>query len=159
VICTIEETKNLAELSVDELADSLLAHEQRKKLKKKESLKEAIQEKFILEEKALYVQKAQQTHSRGVMDDVTEKSRVNRAQTRRGEGAEMATIEKKTDVNCYNYRKYGHYARNYWAAKKVEGNPNYTEVMKEKVLLIAQTPSTSGCHIIWYLDRGASNHI
>jgi hypothetical protein len=85
----------LAELSVDELADSLLAHEQRKKLKKKESLKEAIQAKFILEEKALYVQKARQAHSRGVMDDVAEKSRANRAQTRRGEGAEMATIQKK----------------------------------------------------------------
>jgi gag-polypeptide of LTR copia-type len=55
VICVIEESKNLAELTVDELASSLLAHEQRKNLKKKETLEEALQAKVVLEEKALYV--------------------------------------------------------------------------------------------------------
>jgi hypothetical protein len=29
----------------------------------------------------------------------------------------------------------------------------------EKVLLMAQTPSTSGCDIMWYLDTGASNYM
>jgi hypothetical protein len=38
VIYTIEESKNLTELSVDELAGSLLALEQRKNLKKKKKL-------------------------------------------------------------------------------------------------------------------------
>jgi gag-polypeptide of LTR copia-type len=47
VVCAIEESKNLTELSVDELACSLMAHEQRKKLKEK------------LIEKALYIQKGQ----------------------------------------------------------------------------------------------------
>jgi ribosomal protein S20 len=47
VVCVIEETKNLAELSVDELAGALIEHEQRKKL----------MEELI--EKALYVQKGQ----------------------------------------------------------------------------------------------------
>jgi gag-polypeptide of LTR copia-type len=37
VVCAIEESKNLVELSVDELASSLLSHEQRKKLKKRNS--------------------------------------------------------------------------------------------------------------------------
>jgi gag-polypeptide of LTR copia-type len=55
VICVIEESKNLAELTVDELASSLLAHEQRKNLKKKETLEEVLQAKVVLEEKALYV--------------------------------------------------------------------------------------------------------
>jgi gag-polypeptide of LTR copia-type len=59
MICAIEESDNLTELSVDELVGSLLAHEQRKKkLKKKESLEEILQAKVVLEEKALYVQKA-----------------------------------------------------------------------------------------------------
>jgi gag-polypeptide of LTR copia-type len=39
VVCTIEESKDLVELTVDELTSSLLAHEQRKNLKKKETLK------------------------------------------------------------------------------------------------------------------------
>jgi gag-polypeptide of LTR copia-type len=55
VICVIKESKNLAELTVDELAGSLLAHEQRNNLKKKETLEEALQAKVVLEEKALYV--------------------------------------------------------------------------------------------------------
>jgi gag-polypeptide of LTR copia-type len=55
VVCAIEETKDLAELTVDELIGSLLAHEQRKNLKKKETLEDAFQAKVVLEEKALYV--------------------------------------------------------------------------------------------------------
>jgi gag-polypeptide of LTR copia-type len=56
----IEESKKLTELSVDEVAGSLLAHEQKKKLKKKETLEEVLQAKVILKEKILYVQKTQQ---------------------------------------------------------------------------------------------------
>jgi hypothetical protein len=55
----------LAELTVDELVGSLLAHEQRKNLKKKETLEKALEAKVVLEEKELYVQKAQQVHGRG----------------------------------------------------------------------------------------------
>jgi gag-polypeptide of LTR copia-type len=42
VVCAIKESKNLTELFVDELTNSLLAHEQRRKLKKKKSLEEAL---------------------------------------------------------------------------------------------------------------------
>jgi transcriptional regulator with GAF, ATPase, and Fis domain len=59
VVCAIEESNDLIELTVDELVGSLLAHEQRKNLKKKETLEEVFQAKVVLEEKALYVQKAQ----------------------------------------------------------------------------------------------------
>jgi gag-polypeptide of LTR copia-type len=65
MVCAIEESKNLAELSVDELTGSLLAHEQKKKLKKRETLEEVFQAKVVLEEKVLYVQKTQQTRGRG----------------------------------------------------------------------------------------------
>jgi gag-polypeptide of LTR copia-type len=60
VVYAIEESKDLTELSVDELAGSLLTHEQIMNIKKKETLDEALQTKVILEEKTLYVQKAQQ---------------------------------------------------------------------------------------------------
>jgi gag-polypeptide of LTR copia-type len=59
IVCTIEELKNLKELSVDELVDSLMAHKQRKKLKKKEPLRDALQAKVVVKEKVMYVQKEQ----------------------------------------------------------------------------------------------------
>jgi gag-polypeptide of LTR copia-type len=40
MVCVVEESKDLAELSVNELADSLLAYERRKKLKKKTNSRE-----------------------------------------------------------------------------------------------------------------------
>jgi hypothetical protein len=45
----------LAELIVDDLAGSLLAHEQRKNLKNKETIEDALQAKMVFEEKVLYV--------------------------------------------------------------------------------------------------------
>jgi hypothetical protein len=65
MVCAIEESKDLAELFVDELAGLLLAHEQRKKLKKKETLEEALQAKVVLKEKAMHVHKTQQARDSG----------------------------------------------------------------------------------------------
>jgi dGTP triphosphohydrolase len=50
VVYTIEESKNLAEMTVDELSSSLETHEQRKKKKKQEVLEEALQAKATLKE-------------------------------------------------------------------------------------------------------------
>ena len=56
VVCAIEESKDLAKFKVDELADSLEAHEQRKK-KKEESLDQALQTKTTIKDgKILYSQ-------------------------------------------------------------------------------------------------------
>jgi hypothetical protein len=57
VVCAIEESKDLDEMTVDELAGSLEAHEQRKKRKEMESLEEVLQVKAtIKEDKAMYVE-------------------------------------------------------------------------------------------------------
>jgi len=61
VVCTIEESRNLEEMTIDDLTGSLEAHEQRKKKKKQKVLDEALQTKMtIKEDKVMYVQ-----HNRG----------------------------------------------------------------------------------------------
>jgi hypothetical protein len=54
VVCTMKGSKDLAELTVDELVNSLLAHERRKKLKKKIS-RGGPQARIVHEEKTFYV--------------------------------------------------------------------------------------------------------
>ena len=59
VVCAIEESKDLAKFTVDELAGSLEAHEQRKK-KQEETLDQALQTMAsINDEKVLYSQNVQ----------------------------------------------------------------------------------------------------
>jgi C4-type Zn-finger protein len=75
VVYAIEESNNLTELFIDELVGSLLTHEQRRKLKKKESLEEALQAKVVLEEKKHYMYKRHNMHAtEEVMDDMAEES-------------------------------------------------------------------------------------
>jgi hypothetical protein len=134
----------------------------KKNLKKKETLEEALQAKMVLKEKALYMQKTQQARDRGGSGrrDRGESSQSGQSSsTLRGRGRSQES-KRKLNVDCYNCSKHGHYARNCWAEKKVKDKANYVEVIKdEKLLLMAQTPSTLGCDTMWYLDIGANNYI
>jgi gag-polypeptide of LTR copia-type/Domain of unknown function (DUF4219) len=109
VVCVIEESKNLAELSVDELAGSLIAHEQRKKFK----------EELI---KVLYVQKGHDREGgRGLRYEDTSQSSQNSRGRSRGRKA------RRPDVDCYNCGKHKHYARDCLAEKRIEDKVNYAE--------------------------------
>ena len=80
VVCAIEESKDLAKFTVDELAGSLDAHEQHKK-KKEETLNQTLQTKgSIKNEKLLYSQNIQgrgresRGNGRGGQDSINEEN-------------------------------------------------------------------------------------
>ncbi|GKB30161.1 hypothetical protein Tco_0869562 [Tanacetum coccineum] len=85
VVCAIEESKDLEDLTIEELVGSLEAHEQRKNKKKQESLDEALKTKAtIKDEKVVFSH--QNNHEKG-----TNSGGHN---TNRGRGREDADVEE-----------------------------------------------------------------
>ena len=187
VVCSIEESKDLATFTVDELAGSLEAHEQRKK-NKEESLDQALQTKAsIKDEKVLYSQNVQgrghgsRGNGRGGQgnsyEEIYNEKRLSSHANWRGRERSRG-IGDRSNIQCYKCQKYGHYAycnsdkcyncgrmghvaKAYRAEKRVEGTTNLAveDVTDEGLLLMAQDEENFNNETLWYLDSGASNHM
>ena len=116
VVCSIEESKDLAKFTVDELAGSLEAHEQRKK-KKEEPLDQAFQTKAsIKDEKVLYTQNVQgrdresRGNGRGGQDsrneEIYKEKRLSSQANWRGRGRNQGRGQGyNSNVQCYKCQK------------------------------------------------------
>nr|GEV71615.1 hypothetical protein [Tanacetum cinerariifolium] len=142
VVNQLKQAKDLDELTIEELACSLEAHEQRKNRKKQESLDEALQTKAtIKEEKALYAQ--QNNYSRG--------------NNTRGRNTNQGHDRGRDDSH-----QRGHYAKDCRSAKRTEEKTNLVtepDVEEGGVLLMAHEEPVSKVDMIWYLDSGACHHM
>ena len=118
VVYAIKESKDLAKFTVDELASSLEAHEQRKK--KEETLDQALQTKAsIKDEKVLYSQTIQgrgrgsRGKGRGSQgnnnEEIYNEKRLSSQVNWRGRGRSPGR-GSRSNIQCYNCQKYGHYA-------------------------------------------------
>jgi gag-polypeptide of LTR copia-type len=124
VVCAIEESKDLEELTIDDLARSLETHEQRKK-KNNELLEEALQTKVsIKDENILYIQNVcgrgrgrggrSFGHGEGCgrENSYEEKDESNQQNWHdRGRGCGRGGMSSHSNVECYNFDKHGHYAK------------------------------------------------
>lgn len=66
--------------------------------------------------------------------------------------------QNKTNVQCFNCKKFGHYKSQYWYNEKVV---NVAENTKVEVTDLFMASSGSGVEHkdIWLLDNGCSNHM
>lgn len=183
-VCAIEESNNIAELTIDDITGSLEAHEQRKKKKKEDTLEEALQTKAsIKDNKALWSYQSRGigrgrggrgNEGRGRGGYREEKGQSSQQNWRgRGRGRSNKVVEcYKCGKNghyakncnpekCHNCDKVGHYAKDCWGKKKVEGTTNLAieDETNEGILLMAQNSINIDDDSIWYLDTGASNHM
>jgi hypothetical protein len=139
VVCSIEESHDIDELSIDELQSSLLVHEQR-------------MVSNLPEEQVLKVI----MHS-GEFSNGYGRSR-GWGRESRGRGRGRTNDQKpfdKSRVECYHCHKYGHYQ--YECTEKDE-KANLVET-EEEMLLMAYLDKDELQSDKWYLDSGCSNHM
>ncbi|KAM0022874.1 putative RNA-directed DNA polymerase [Helianthus debilis subsp. tardiflorus] len=140
VVCSIEESKNNDELSVDELQSSLLVHEQ--KLSRK-----------LPDDQVLKTELESSGGGRG-------RGRGRGSQSRgrgRGRGRSRPDFDKSL-VECYRCHQLGHFS---YECNRGDKPVNYAEFDEGEDLLMMTHAETneeqrSG---IWFLDSACSNHM
>ncbi|GKB69881.1 retrovirus-related pol polyprotein from transposon TNT 1-94 [Tanacetum coccineum] len=138
VVCAIEESKDIEDITIGDLTGSLEAHEQIKLKKKQESLNVALQTnvtvKDVKEEKAMYVEQGRGSNfrgrgfgrgrGRGRENNHHERQQSTQFQQNycgRGRDRGRGGRSYRLSGDCY---KSGHYARDCKLPKRVEENAN-----------------------------------
>ncbi|MCI40913.1 retrovirus-related Pol polyprotein from transposon TNT 1-94, partial [Trifolium medium] len=68
----------------------------------------------------------------------------------------------KSNIQCYNFQKYGHFADECWTKKDSQGDE--AKIAKQDdgddhVMLMVTTKEDLNCGSEWYLDSGCSTHM
>lgn len=137
IVCSIEESKDIDNLSVDSLQSSLRVHEQKMR---KMSINE--------DDQVLKV----------AFDDRGGRNRGRIGQERgRGRGSGGGRAFNKATIECFKCHRLGHFQ---YECPTWDGKVNYADVDDEKddVLLMAFTEDYQK-HEAWFLDSGCSNHM
>ena len=139
VVCSIEESKDIDQLTVDELQASLQIHEGKVTEKKSE-------------EQVLQVEN-EPRNARG-------RGRWNQQRGRssyRGRGRGRSFVNRSA-INCFKCGKQGHYQ---FECTSQEKGVNYVEFDEEEELLLMAHVDMSSKEEkgVWFLDSGCSNHM
>lgn len=156
IVCSIEESKDIDTLSIDELQSSLLVHEQKLNQQDKEelALKTTTFSNGADHEKGKW--KGKHWHHK------TEKIKSGDSQ-----GKEKR--RDKSQVKCHRCHRYGHYRsecrtnlnKNYGRRSNFAETKEDAETKAEEdvSLLMAYTSRERVSANLWYLDTGYSNHM
>ncbi|KAH0707987.1 hypothetical protein KY289_013063 [Solanum tuberosum] len=165
VVCSIEESKDIDELSVDEVQSSLLVHEQ------KMNKSSGVQEQALKSSTNTYSSNYRgRGRGRGRGDcggrgrgdrGARDFSRNYKTSTDQSQG--RGRDHDKSKVECYRCHKFGHYASDCYTRlpndKEKCESANFVENKEVETLLMAVHGGTKYESNIWYVDTGCSNHM
>ena len=143
IVCSIEESKDIDQLSMDELQSSLLVHEQ--KFQKNGGDEQALK---VTSGERLGPSEEDKFGGRG-------KGRGNLKGRGRGRGRQL--IDKAT-VECFDCHKLGHFR---YECPNRDKNINYAELDEDEEMLLMSYVEMHNSKIeeVWFLDFGCSNHM
>ncbi|CAL5425341.1 unnamed protein product [Camellia sinensis] len=135
VVCSIEESKDIDQLSIDELQSSLIVHEQKF-------------QRHTGEEQALKITSEDRFGARG---------RGRGAYRGKGRGRGRQSYSKAT-VECYKCHKLGHFQSE---CPSWDKEANYAELGEEEEMLLMSYVEMTGARRedVWFVDSGCSNHM
>ena len=177
IVVTIEETKDLEEITIDQLLGSLQAYEE--KHKKKQDIMEQLLKMQIHSKEKNEANNEHGQHGRGRgqgRDQGRGQGRgrgrgrggFNNNEDRRGYStngrgrSNPRTRYDKSLTKCYSCHKFGHYASQCRGSEnKLEEKANFVENKNQEdvTLLLAYKGEDKRQDDTWYLDTGASNHM
>ncbi|GAU49921.1 hypothetical protein TSUD_180390 [Trifolium subterraneum] len=161
IVVTIEQTRDLSEIKMDDLQSTLVAHElkhgERNHGKEDEQALSVKFKKYQDEKKKCQNKKGSKKGKESV---------EYKPESSKKEGGQKTKKDKST-IQCYNGNKYGHYASECKAPKKKKSQNTEEEAN------VAQDGSTSEDDVsfmvtitdeiaesmVWYFDTGCSNHM
>ena len=176
-VCSIEESKDLDILSIDELQGSLLVHEH--KMVQQDIEEQALQ--VSTNNPSLTTSKVDKGRGRGRgrgrdrgkgrgyndrrQQQKPEDNQVHDSQGRgRGRGSHHSTTYRqksgdKSNIECFRCHRYGHYQSECQTnLDKKHEKSNFAEKQEGVSLLIACYAKEETHQNMWYLDTGCSNH-
>ncbi|XP_074347359.1 uncharacterized protein LOC141686208 [Apium graveolens] len=178
VVTSIEESKDLSTISIDELVGSLQAHEQlMNQYDDASHLEKALQSKVSIGDSSGGSSsvrcrggfrggyrggrgRGRQSFNRGQNFEGYQPS--VRGQNFRGRGRSGFQRGDKSQFQCYNCNKFGHFSYE-CRAPKVEERSHFAAAKEDKdvgtAMFLTYKGDEENKKNVWYLDSGASNHM